>query len=79
MGPAASPPAFRAAAHRTPRMVFVPEADHPPMLKKFVARAETGGMVNFAFGIGVAVAIVLAFWLLIGFIDELQQTRRTLR
>jgi hypothetical protein len=36
-------------------------------------------MVNIAFGIGVAVAIVLAFWLLVSFIDDLQQTRRTLR
>jgi hypothetical protein len=68
-----------AAAHRMPRLVFASATDRPPTLKEFGTDAEMVGMVNIAFGIGVAVAIVLAFWLLVSFIDDLQQTRRTLR
>jgi hypothetical protein len=68
-----------AAAHRMPRIAFASGTDRPPTLKEFGPGAEMVGMVNIAFGIGIAVAIVLAFWLLVSFIDDLQQTRRTIR
>jgi hypothetical protein len=35
-----------------------------------------GSVLNVLAGAGVAVAIVLAFWALLDFIDELQRTAR---
>ena len=32
-----------------------------------------GSLVNMVLGAGVAVVVVLAFWLIVGFIDDTQQ------
>jgi hypothetical protein len=52
---------------------------HAPTLKENARRSDNGGMgsvLNVLAGAGVAAAIVLAFWALLDFIDELQRTAR---